>query len=194
VDSGTHVVQHPARRENASEMEKLEPDRRARPGDEQSFAFNWKKRRARARARARQGDAILYFIFSSFIPLDNLIVLVFEFAGPLWRALRSRHDKEKIFNGDYGVTSLSGVNSDPIPRGGDDAQDRSTPVFIRARDAVVRATASHRANGYLGDVYSITRSGATGRMIEIAVRWNLVDLRDPPVVCGTARGGTLRFH
>lgn len=176
-------------------MEKLELDWRTRLGDEQSFAFNWKKRRERARALSRQGDAIfVFFVFALFYP-DNLIVLVSEFAGPLRRALRSRHDRGKIFNGDHGRTSLSGENSDPISRGGrDDAQDRSTLVFIRAtvrrgpRDSILPKRISRRRllhNPFRGD----RKVDRNHRPAE-----SLVDLRDLRPSCRVARGGTLRFH
>jgi hypothetical protein len=68
------------------------------------------------RARSTRGcDFVFFFFFPSFIPTDNLIVRIrgTEFCGA---ALRSRHDKGKIFNVDHGATSLSGENSDPIPR------------------------------------------------------------------------------
>lgn len=110
-------------------MEKLEPDRF---GDKRNFAFNWKKRCTRS-TRGRC-DFVFFSPLSPACPaLDNLIVPVPNFRGvPLRsgyatgeRPLTDVYIGEVHYSVKYPILLLAQSAKD-------DAQDRSSTIFIRA--------------------------------------------------------------
>lgn len=108
------------------------------------------------------------------VELDRPYSRIFGVA--LRSVLRTRYDRRKeTFNTDEKFT-LSGEISVPARANRDDAQDRSLPVFIRATSVwSVRQHPTERISRR-----RLLRSPFRGdrKMIKIAVRWNLVDLRD----------------
>lgn len=119
-------------------MEKLEPDR---PGNKRNFAFNWKKRCAWP-TRGRD------FVFppSLFIPGPFPFVTIVIVSSP--ESLRSdfptrgRRTSNRCVTLEKFRSIRRDIRSCSLSTG-DDAQDRLSPIFIRA---TLPWTASHRAD------------------------------------------------
>lgn len=126
---GAHVVQHPARRENA----KWKNSSPIGPGTSGILRLIGKRD-----ARGRQEDAILYFFFFSFlffalylrsVLVDNLIISSSEFLGSLRSDFATRG---KPLTGVHWKKFTIRRNIRSCSLHGDDAQDRLSPIFIRA--------------------------------------------------------------